>query len=81
MVEKKTDKTEIIQPASKQPANKVKLFSLDKFIQTAKSMPKYSQVTDIQYAGFIRLMETQDRQFSLEGGADYVKDLDAYLGL
>lgn len=76
MVEKNTKKTENIQPASK-----VKVFSLDKFIQTAKSLPKYKQVTDIQYAGFIRLMETQDRQFSLEGGADYVKDLDAYLGL
>lgn len=76
MVEKNTKKTESIQPASK-----VKVFSLDKFIQTAKSMPKYKQVTDIQYAGFIRLMETQDRRFSLEGGADYVKDLDAYLGL
>ena len=76
MVEKNTKKTESIQPASK-----VKVFSLDKFIQTAKSLPKYKQVTDIQYAGFIRLMETQDRQFSLEGGADYVKDLDAYLGL
>lgn len=76
MVEKNTKKTESIQPASK-----VKVFSLDKFIQTAKSLPKYEEVTDIQYAGFIRLMETQDRQFSLEGGADYVKDLDAYLGL
>lgn len=76
MVEKKTDKTETIQPTSK-----VQLFSLDKFIQTAKSLPKYKQVTDIQYAGFIRLMETQDRRFSLEGGADYVQDLDAYLGL
>ena len=76
MVEKNTKKTESIQPASK-----VKVFSLDKFIKTAKSLPKYKQVTDIQYAGFIRLMETQDRQFSLEGGADYVKDLDAYLGL
>ena len=76
MVEKNTKKTESIQPASK-----VKVFSLDKFIQTAKSLPKYKEVTDIQYAGFIRLMETQDRQFSLEGGADYVKDLDAYLGL
>lgn len=71
MVEKNTNKTE----------SKVKVFSLDKFIQTAKSLPKYKEVTDIQYAGFIRLMETQDRQFSLEGGADYVKDLDAYLGL
>lgn len=71
MVEKNTKKTE----------SKVKVFSLDKFIQTAKSLPKYKEVTDIQYAGFIRLMETQDRQFSLEGGADYVKDLDAYLGL
>lgn len=68
MVEKKTE-------------SKVKVFSLDKFIQTAKSLPKYKGVTDIQYAGFIRLMETKDRQFSLEGGADYVKDLDAYLGL
>lgn len=76
MVEKNTKKTESIQTASK-----VKVFSLDKFIQTAKSLPKYKEVTDIQYAGFIRLMETQDRQFSLEGGADYVKDLDAYLGL
>ena len=68
MVEKKTE-------------SKVKVFSLDKFIQTAKSLPKYKEETNIQYAGFIRLMETQDRQFSLEGGADYVKDLDAYLGL
>ena len=76
MVESKTAKTETIQPQAK-----VQLFSLDKFIQTAKSLPKYKNVTEIQYAGFIRLMETQDRRFSLEGGADYVKDLDAYLGL
>ena len=76
MVENKTAKTETIKPQVK-----VQLFSLDKFIQTAKSLPKYKNVTEIQYAGFIRLMETQDRRFSLEGGADYVKDLDAYLGL
>lgn len=67
--------------AEKKTESKVKVFSLDTFIQTAKSLPKYKEVTDIQYAGFIRLMETQDRQFSLEGGEDYVKDLDAYLGL
>ena len=42
MVEKNTRKTEIIQPASK-----VKVFSLDKFIQTAKSIYEESEKDEV----------------------------------
>ncbi len=61
----------------KEPARH--LYSLKTFLATAPTMPKYHNVSKVQYAGFRATMIKQDRQYVFDP-QDYVKSLDAYLG-
>lgn len=61
----------------KEPARQ--LYSLKTFLATAPTMPKYHNVSKVQYAGFRATMIKQDRQYVFDP-QDYVKSLDAYLG-
>lgn len=62
---------------SKEPAKQ--LYSLKTFLATAPTMPKYHNVSKVQYAGFRATMIKQDRQYVFDP-QDYIKSLDAYLG-
>lgn len=55
------------------------LYSLKTFLATAPTMPKYHNVSKVQYAGFRATMIKQDKQYVFDP-QDYVKSLDAYLG-
>lgn len=54
------------------------LYSLDKFIETAKTMPKYHQVSRVAFAGFRQAMFDKDMQYTFNP-QDYVRELDRYL--
>lgn len=54
------------------------LYSLKTFLSTAPTMPKYHNVSKVQYAGFRATMIKQDKQYVFDP-QDYVKSLDAYL--
>lgn len=84
MVERlaQTDKTTANTTKTKtdKPKEPVKqLYSLKTFLATAPTMPKYHNVSKVQYAGFRATMIKQDRQYVFDP-QDYVKSLDAYLG-
>lgn len=71
----KNTKPKMTKP--KEPAKQ--LYSLKTFLATAPTMPKYHNVSKVQYAGFRATMIKQDRQYVFDP-QDYVKSLDAYLG-
>ena len=70
-----TTKTKTDKP--KEPVKQ--LYSLKTFLATAPTMPKYHNVSKVQYAGFRATMIKQDRQYVFDP-QDYVKSLDTYLG-
>ena len=70
----KTTKSKTDKP--KEPARQ--LYSLKTFLATAPTLPKYHNVSKVQYAGFRATMIKQDRQYVFDP-QDYVKSLDAYL--
>jgi hypothetical protein len=84
MVERlaQTDKTTANTTKTKKDKPKKQarqLYSLKTFLATAPTMPKYHNVSKVQYAGFRATMIKQDRQYVFDP-QDYVKSLDAYLG-
>lgn len=84
MAEAQTQPIKTNQKATNSKINKPKepakqLYSLKTFLATAPTMPKYHNVSKVQYAGFRATMIKQDRQYVFDP-QDYVKSLDAYLG-
>lgn len=84
MAETQTQPTKTNKKATKPKTSKPKesakqLYSLKTFLATAPTMPKYHNVSKVQYAGFRATMIKQDRQYVFDP-QDYVKSLDAYLG-
>lgn len=84
MAETQTQPTKTSKKATKPKTDKPKepakqLYSLKTFLATAPTMPKYHNVSKVQYAGFRATMIKQDRQYVFDP-QDYVKSLDAYLG-
>ena len=84
MTETQTQPTKTSKKATKPKTDKPKepakqLYSLKTFLATAPTMPKYHNVSKVQYAGFRATMIKQDRQYVFDP-QDYVKSLDAYLG-
>lgn len=74
----KTSK-KVTKPKTNKPKEPVKqLYSLKTFLSTAPTMPKYHNVSKVQYAGFRATMIKQDKQYVFDP-QDYVKSLDAYL--
>lgn len=77
-VAKTTVKT--TRPKTDNPKEQARqLYSLKTFLSTAPTMPKYHNVSKVQYAGFRATMIKQDKQYVFDP-QDYVKSLDAYLG-
>lgn len=84
MVERQAQTTKTTAKTIKSKPDKPKeqtkqLYSLKTFLATAPTIPKYHNVSKIQYAGFRATMIKQDRQYVFDP-QDYVKSLDAYLG-
>lgn len=69
-----------IKPKTTNPKEHARqLYSLKTFLSTAPTMPKYHNVSKVQYAGFRATMIKQDKQYVFDP-QEYVKSLDAYLG-
>lgn len=84
MADKQVQPTKLATKNAKSKVAKPKeqarqLYSLKTFLATAPTMPKYHNVSKVQYAGFRATMIKQDRQYVFDP-QDYVNSLDAYLG-
>lgn len=62
----------------KLPMEKIKLYSLDNFLASVKSSPKYSKVSRVTLAGFKSVMESQDKKFVFDEH-EYVDALEDYI--
>lgn len=54
------------------------LYSVKDFIETAKGMPKYHDISDVTFAGFYNKMKTLDRLYVFDPQF-YVKALENYI--